>query len=251
MLLKHRVELQHSCITVKIIFGALNTLICSSSSFILSDVYKDNKKRRNSHEIICGKKFANEIEEGKQTVLGNKSKRPHSTSRINVKRSDYLNASEDNNIKYYCQNTLRLSSPKSDSQTQPKLFTIEKPNAIVLTSLRKEVENWTEDKESSKGKENIADREKVLYTTKRVAFNDNVDSVNGNKHINSEQIITKVQQLPPTSNRSRYHDFFLQNEFALNKSTNFDLKNEGAHEINIQDDKTKKLVEGKCLALIA
>ena len=49
---------------------------------------------------------------------------------------------EDNDIKYYCQNTLRLSSLKSFSQTQPKIFCIEKSNIIVLPSLRNEVEDF-------------------------------------------------------------------------------------------------------------
>ena len=123
---------------------ALNSLIwCSISTknFFQPNVYKDNKRRRNSHEIICGKKFTNETQDLKQTsVVGNKYKpRSHSASRINVRGNDYINALEDNDIKYFCQNTLTLASVKSSSPNQPKIFCIEKSNVIVLPSLRNQV----------------------------------------------------------------------------------------------------------------
>ena len=121
---------------------ALNVL-CSISvkNFFQPNVYKDNKRRRNSHEIICGKKFANEIQDLKQaSVVGNKYKpRSHSASRISARGNDYINALEDNDIKYFCQNTLTLASVKSFSPTQPKIFCIEKSNVIVLPSLRNQV----------------------------------------------------------------------------------------------------------------
>ena len=77
----------------------------------------------------------------KQTsVVGNKYKpRSHSASRINVRGNDYINALEDNDIKYFCQNTLTLASVKSSSPNQPKIFCIEKSNVIVLPSLRNQV----------------------------------------------------------------------------------------------------------------
>ena len=118
-------------------------MLCSISvkNFFQPNVYKDNKRRRNSHEIICGKKFANEIQDLKQaSVVGNKYKpRSHSASRISVRGNDYINALEDNDIKYFCQNTLTLASVKSFSPTQPKIFCIEKSNVIVLPSLRNQV----------------------------------------------------------------------------------------------------------------
>ena len=134
---------------------------CSrSGNFFHSDVYKDNKRRRNSHEIICGKKFANEIEDLKPaSVVGNKYKpRSHSASRITARGRDYTNALEDNDIKYFCQNTLTLSSVKSFSPTQPKIFCIEKSNIIVLPSLRSQA---GEDIGNSEEKENYVENNTI------------------------------------------------------------------------------------------
>ena len=168
----------------------MNILICYCSSFVPSDVYKDNKRRRNSHEIICGKKFANEIEDGKQTVVGNKYKprpRPHSTSRLCGRGSDYLNALEDNDIKYFCQNTLRLSSLKSFTQTQPKIFCIEKSNIIVLPSLRNEVEDFSNIKETKEGYGNIFNENNKIQ---EINSNDVVDFVNPTNPIHCEKDCT-------------------------------------------------------------
>ena len=110
-----------------------------------------------------GKKFANEIQDLKQaSVVGNKYKpRSHSASRINVRGNDYINALEDNDIKYFCQNTLTLASVKSSSPNQPKIFCIEKSNVIVLPSLRNQV-----------GGE-IADIKEIKSFSDNHSFNDN------------------------------------------------------------------------------
>ena len=99
----------------------------------------------------------------KQTsVVGNKYKpRSHSASRINVRGNDYINALEDNDIKYFCQNTLTLASVKSSSPNQPKIFCIEKSNVIVLPSLRNQV-----------GGE-IADIKEIKSFSDNHSFNDN------------------------------------------------------------------------------
>ena len=212
----------------------LNVLNILSCRLAYADVYSDNKRRRNSHELVYGKKFVNEIEDGKQTVVGNKYKprRPHSASRISDRGSHYLNSLEDSGIKYYCQNTLKLSSLKGLSPPQPKIFCIEKSNVIVLPSLRTEVENFAEIEEIKNNKVNISKENSDINYTDETDSNKGVAFVKTTKTNNygivSPMVSPIVQETTTNNNQIANVDHKLPTHLS---TTNDSFSNNGKAKI--------------------
>ena len=154
----------------------------------------------------------------KQTsVVGNKYKpRSHSASRINVRGNDYINALEDNDIKYFCQNTLTLASVKSSSPNQPKIFCIEKSNVIVLPSLRNQVGGEIADiKEIKSFSDNHSFDDNELDEKPAALVNDNYLNVDKSVLIrNSKDYTDDVETqkvLNETLNVIDIHDTGIQN----------------------------------------
>ena len=154
----------------------------------------------------------------KQTsVVGNKYKpRSHSASRINVRGNDYINALEDNDIKYFCQNTLTLASVKSSSPNQPKIFCIEKSNVIVLPSLRNQVGGEIADiKEIKSFSDNHSFEDNELDEKTATLINENYSNVDKSALIrNLRDCIDNVETqkvLNETLDRIDIHDIGIQN----------------------------------------
>lgn len=134
---------------------------------------KDKNRRRNSHELIYGVKFANEKQHG------NRHKpRSHSVVGTNINSTDNkcINADVDNinDTNIYCEDRLRLSSPTGGSLLKPKIFCIEKSNVIVLPTLEGEDDSRIEDITDPEQKEPFGDKrcEEIDYD----ALNDYTDS---------------------------------------------------------------------------
>ena len=136
---------------------------------------KDKNRRRNSHELSYGVKFANEKQHGKRHKT-----RSHSVVGTNIDSRDNkcLSADVDNidNTHIYCEDRLRLSSPKGDSLLKPKIFCIEKSNIIVLPTLEGEDYSRIEDITDAEQKGPCGDKccEEINYG----ASNDYTDSKN-------------------------------------------------------------------------
>ena len=134
---------------------------------------KDKNRRRNSHELIYGVKFANEKQQGKRH-----KPRSHSVVGTNIGSTDNkcISADVDNidDTHIYCEDRLRLSSPTGGSLLKPKVFCIEKSNVIVLPTLDGEDYSRIEDVTDAEQKGNCGDKrcEEINYD----ALNDYTDS---------------------------------------------------------------------------
>ena len=150
----------------------LCVLICSNN-LVPTNVCKDKNRRRNSHEVIYGVKFANEKEHGKRH-----KPRSHSVVGTNIDSRDdkCISADVDNidDTHIYCEDRLRLPSPTGGSLLKPKVFCIEKSNVIVLPTLEGEDYSMIEDITDAEQKKPFGDKpcEEINYD----ASNDYTDS---------------------------------------------------------------------------
>ena len=134
----------------------LCVLICSNN-LVPTNVCKDKNRRRNSHELLYGVKFANEKEHGKRH-----KPRSHSVVGTNIDSRDNkcISADVDNidDTHIYCEDRLRLSSPTGASLPKPKIFCIEKSNVIILPTLEGEDYSRIEDITDANQKEPCGDK---------------------------------------------------------------------------------------------
>ena len=134
----------------------LCVLICSNN-LVPTNVCKDKNRRRNSHELIYGVKFANEKQHGKR-----QKPRSHSVVGTNIDSRDNkcISADVDNidDTHIYCEDRLRLPSPTGGSLLKPKVFCIEKSNVIVLPTLEGEDYSRIEDITDANQKEPCGDK---------------------------------------------------------------------------------------------
>ena len=134
---------------------------------------KDKNRRRNSHEVIYGVKFANEKEHGKRH-----KPRSHSVVGTNIGSTDNkcISADVDNidETHIYCEERLGLSSAAGGSLLKPNIFCIEKSNVIVLPTLEGEDYSRIEDITDEEPKRPCSDKrcEEINYG----ASNDYTDS---------------------------------------------------------------------------
>ena len=135
---------------------------------------KDKNRRRNSHELSYGVKFANEKQQGKTH-----KPRSHSVVGTNIGSTDNkcISAADVDNIDdthIYCEDRLGLSSAAGGSLLKPKIFCIEKSNVIVLPTLEGEDYSRIEDITDAEQKGPCGDKrcEEINYG----ASNDYTDS---------------------------------------------------------------------------